>query len=160
VRAAVEQLRSGSIAGCNLLVATSASACVIEFGEELRVTPLPPGLRLLTNGALDDERDGRIVRVRHELRPTLATPDWIAEAKRICALGPEGDLPPIRLEGIGHGTVSSTIIALAEEPARSEYWFAEGLPGHVPYDDRSESLRKLLGGSAARATNHQILLRG
>lgn len=161
-RAAVEQLQEGRFAGCNLLLATRDAAMVIEFGEELRVTPLPPGLHLITNGALNDPADQRITRVRGELERTApATPTaWGIAAQQICVLRRDADGPAICLEGPDRGTVSSTILTLADQPRESHYWHSPRPPTQAGYDDHTSSLQGLIAGMSAPIGAHRIHLRG
>lgn len=161
-RAAIEQLRQDRIAGCNFLIATRDAATVIEFGDELQVTPLPPGLHLITNAALNDLADARIARVRKELESAAPTDptDWSVAARRICVLRREADAPEIWLEGADRGTVSSTVMTLADRPGNSHYWHAPRAPSRVEYNDHAPLLHGLLNGSTAAAGAHRIHLRG
>jgi hypothetical protein len=152
-------LRSGQYAGCNLLIAGSDAAVVVEFGDGLQVTNLSPGLHLITNGPLNDPHDRRIARVRSELQQTAArrASDWAAEARRVCSLRKAGGLPPICLEGTDRGTVSSTVMTLGERAEECQYWYADGPPTRENYTDCSRLLCRLLSGKPA---GHRIHLRG
>lgn len=161
-RAAIEQLRGSHYAGCNLLLATRDEATTIEFGEELLVTPLPPGLHLITNAALNDPADARIARVRNELeRAAPQNPTaWGIAAKRICALRRDADGPAICLEGHDRGTVSSTVLTLANRPDDSHYWHVSRPATQTGYVDHTSMFHGLIAGSTAAIGAHRIHLRG
>lgn len=159
VQSGLDQLQSGQYAGCNLLLADSNAAFVIEFGETFQSTELRAGLHLLTNGALDAADDLRIDRVRRELDRQCPTKisEWVDASSRICALrGADGE-PPIAIEGIDRGTVSATVLALGRERRDSQYWHAPGPPARTSFIDYSPLLQGVLAGSAGV---HRIPLRG
>jgi hypothetical protein len=56
--------------------------------------------------------------------------------------------PPICLHGKTGGTVSSSIIMLGADPARSQYLHAQGAPDRTPYADYSPLLRQALSRAA------------
>jgi Transport and Golgi organisation 2 len=161
-RSAVEQLRQEQFAGCNLLIATRDEAHVIEYGNEILVTSLTPGLHLITNAALDDSTDGRISRVRSELARAAPTDPtaWGNAARRICTLRGGASGPDIWLEGAERGTVSSTVVTLADHPEDSHFWHAPVPRAPVTYDDHAPLLHGLMAGSTAAAGRHLIHLRG
>jgi hypothetical protein len=161
VQSALEQLRHEAYAGCNLLIASPLAASVIEFGDNLRVTSLSPGLHLITNGDLNDPDDRRITRVRQELaRADPGSPaDWLARARQVCALGATGEQPAICLAGTDRGTVSSMVLALSERIEDSQFWSAARSPAQAAYDDLSPLLRALLTAGSA-AEGYRIQLRG
>jgi hypothetical protein len=162
VGAALGHLWQEAYAGCNLLVASRLAASVIEFGDELRVTSLSPGLHLITNGDLNDPHDRRIARVRQELATAIpgSPADWLTRARQVCALGPAGERPAICLAGTDRGTVSSTVLALTERIEDSQFWSAARSPAQVAYDDLSPLLRALLTAPGTAANGHRIQLRG
>lgn len=161
-RSAVEQLRQDRFPGCNLLIATRDAATVIEFGDELQATPLPPGLHLVTNAALNDTTDARISHVRSELeRAAPADPTkWGITAQRICVLRRDADGPSIWLEGADRGTVSSTIVTIAGRPGDTHYWYAPRPRSPVAYDDHTPLLHELISGTTTAPGSHRIQLRG
>ena len=59
VELATRELDTGRYAGCNFLCADADRAVVLEGADWLRVRPLPPGLHVMTNGDVHDERDAR-----------------------------------------------------------------------------------------------------
>jgi hypothetical protein len=145
--AALRELQGNRFAGCNLLIADRDNACVVEAGDTLKRTHLPPGLHLLANAELNDAVDSRIERVRHEFsiaNPTTAEA-WFHAARHICQLPASGDAPPICLSGSDRGTVSSTVLGLGRPLQTSRYWFAPGPPNATAYDDHTPLLRQLLG---------------
>lgn len=159
---ALRQLREGSFAGCNLLLATREVATVIEFGEELQCTPLSPGLHLITNAALNDPNDPRIARVRRELAQAARTSpgEWGLAAQRICMLRRDADLPAIRLDGPVRGTVSSTILTLSDQPGDSHFRHASFANHDTSYADYTSAFHGLIAGLTAPIGAHRIHLRG
>src|SRR5262245_23713420 len=152
VGAAERELRDNRYAGCNLLIADRDSAVVIEAGDELKTTRLEPGFHLLANAALNDNDDPRILRVRREFEQVrgLGVAEWFAEARRVCPLRAEGTGPAICLAGRDRGTVSSTILGIARDPAGSRYWYAPGPPNVAPYEEYTSLLREMLAHCAGQ----------
>lgn len=142
---ALRQLQALPYAGCNLLLLTGDAAVVIEAGDEIKRMRLPPGLHVITNGALDDPHDCRIARVRAELASASLhnSGDWTETAKSLCGESGDADHAPICLTGRDRGTVSSTIVALRHSLAESGYWHAAGPPSRTSYTDLSPELRTL-----------------
>ncbi|MCH8922189.1 MAG: hypothetical protein IIA67_03440 [Planctomycetes bacterium] len=52
--------------------------------------------------------------------------------------------PPIVLREEHRGTVSSSLVALADDPRRCVYLYADGAPDRTSYGDYSELLRRAL----------------
>lgn len=165
---ALPELDGNRYAGCNLLIADRANAFVIEAGDTVKMSPLEPGLHLLANGPLNAADDLRIRRVRREFEvATLATADeWLREARQICQETGEGTEPAICLVGSDRGTVSSTVLAIGQNLATSQYWYAAGPPNAVPYEDFAPLFTGLLTGdfdadeisqSAKRQATAQII---
>lgn len=144
---ALRQLRELPFAGCNIVIINPQRGIVIEAGDLLRVHTLGPGLHLLANGDLDDPADRRLQRVRAEWGrvPPRNLDESIAVAMRICGERAMGDQPAICLEGTTRGTVSSTIIVLAQNNKVCRYLHAPGPPSRTTYGDQSSMLRQLLG---------------
>jgi uncharacterized protein with NRDE domain len=149
-RLALDQLGTGAYAGVNIVVLDAEAATVIEAGDELRTRPVTPGLHLLTNGDLDDDRDRRQRLARRlfgrEAMHTVA--QFVETSRRVCATGPqppEGDT--VILRGADRGTVSSTILAITRRPAEMVYLHAATAPDQGDYADYSPALRQLVGAS-------------
>jgi hypothetical protein len=141
---AMDELSQEAYLGCNLVVADARSATVLHGGEWLRVHPLPPGLHILTNGDINDERDPRIRRAADLLaaRPRSSPLDWVNALQEVCAYtGPEP--PAICWRDADRGTVSSSIVAVSEQADASLYLHAQGPPDRVPYQDYSDLLREI-----------------
>ncbi len=149
IEKALRELEGNRIAGCNLLIADRDSAIVIEAGDTLKATELPPGLHLLANAELNDPADRRIERVRREFsRANPLTPEeWFHTARNVCQLTAFGDAPAICLAGSDRGTVSSTILGLGQPLATSRYWFAPGPPDSTAFDEYTPLLRQLFDQS-------------
>jgi uncharacterized protein with NRDE domain len=144
--AALEALSAQPYAGCNLLLADRANAYVIHAGDWLRVVPLAAGSHVLTRNNLNDDFDPRNRFARAWLAEQTArtASDWIEKLKQLCGLHADADNPAICLHGAKGGTVSSSIIALRQPIAASNYWHAQGPPDNTAYDDCSALLAACL----------------
>lgn len=142
---AMRELATNRYAGCNLLIADHQSAVAIEAGDELKLTTLGPGLHLIANGPLENPRDGRIERVRRELRRTNppGVGHWFEQARQLCGLHQSGSEPAICLMGHDRGTVSSTVLGIGSELADSRFWHSPGPPDRTAYQDLSPAFREL-----------------
>lgn len=144
---AAEELASGKYAGANYLCADGKSAAVIHGGDQVEVTPLEPGLHILTGHALNDHNDSRQQLVRRLL--TLHTLDsavtFLAVASKTFSRKMEtpGTRGVIVREN-GYGTVSSTLLSLPKRSQNAVYQYAAGPPCDVAYDDLSALLRQVL----------------
>ncbi|HLN28051.1 MAG TPA: NRDE family protein [Gemmataceae bacterium] len=146
---AARALGKNHFAGCNILCVDRSSAVVLHAGDWLRVRPLPPGLHVLTAHDVNDASDRRI---GHSLwwlsqRSYAHAQQCVEALKEVCAQPGNGD-PPICLRGERGGTVSSTIVCLNADRARSTYWHAQGPPDRTPYVEYSQVLRSILNGSS------------
>jgi uncharacterized protein with NRDE domain len=142
-RAAAE-LQSGQYQGCNLVCADSDHAVVLEYGDELRIRPLSPGLHVLANGNVDDEGDPRVGFALRWLGQNVygRKADCATALKTLCGkVGGDGE-PSICFHSAERGTVSSTIIAVPFL-GDSVYLHAQGPPDRTPYVDYSDHLRRL-----------------
>ncbi len=134
--------------GVNVLCADAHSAYVVHGGDNVEVIELEPGLHLIAAGDLNDENDERLNLARelfaeHE----IGTADGFLQAatKVMAYSSDDADSPSIVLHGEDRGTVSSTLITLANFRNRSTYYFAQGSPDRQPYRDCSAHLHKVLG---------------
>jgi hypothetical protein len=143
-RAAFE-LDSHRYAGCNVLCGDHERATVLEAGDWLRIRPLPPGLHVLANHDVDDERDQRVGHALWWLAqfPYEGAGDCVSALKRLCAQPGDDGNPAMCFRGAERGTVSSSIVALHSSLAASLYLHAQGCPDRTPYTDYSHLLREL-----------------
>ncbi|HVW36706.1 MAG TPA: hypothetical protein VHB99_05355, partial [Pirellulales bacterium] len=77
--------------------------------------------------------------------------EFLTAAKHVCAHYRPGALPgrpSIVLRAADRGTVSSTLVSLADDPSEAAYQYAPGPPDLAPYEDFSPLLRSLRNGSA------------
>ncbi|HVS34012.1 MAG TPA: NRDE family protein [Gemmataceae bacterium] len=148
VDVAVRELAANRYDGCNIVCADARDAVVVHGSDWLRVRPLPPGLHVLTNGDVNDERDARRTFAAHLLGQEgyryRSSADCMAVLKELCSRHEPGE-PPICLHGDDRGTTSSTIVALRSSLDDSVYLHAQGPPDATPYEDYSELLREMNG---------------
>jgi len=118
----------------NLLCANTAEAWVSTWRGDL--ARLAPGIHILTNrGELDDPTLPVVQRARSALNhPDLSTytlDDVLLILKNVCSdtLGPD----PICRVGGSFGTVSSSIIAIAQNGAVAAYQHVEGPPSESAF---------------------------
>jgi uncharacterized protein with NRDE domain len=147
------QLAERLYAGCNLLLADCNSAFVIESGDVERFSELGPGLHLTTNQGFEHPRDQRALRVRARLPDAarVSVGQWVAAAAAICGLHAENGEPAICLHTPASGTVSASVVVLANNRNACQFWHAAGPPCGTPFEDLSEPFRNLIGLSAQLA---------
>jgi uncharacterized protein with NRDE domain len=143
------QWKAHRFAGFNLLIFSREQAFVIEAGEQFAVTALKPGIHVIANRGLNDDDDPRVVRARREVEEMFAASQdidaWIERSKHIAALHAEGDQPGLCLHRLeAWGTVSSSIVSLANDRQQSRYWYSAGPPCETEYVDRSKLLNSIL----------------
>jgi uncharacterized protein with NRDE domain len=145
IQFAHEQLAEGLYDGANFLCADPEYAAVVHAAARLQVVELPPGLHLLTSGDINDPLDRRqtLARDLFAQRTWHSPAEYLQAAQQVCSHAPHSG-PGIVLRGPDRGTVSSTIIALAEEVDESQYLFAAGAPDQAPYENYSRLLRRCL----------------
>jgi uncharacterized protein with NRDE domain len=114
-----------------------------RIAGRIDVTPLPPGLSMLTAYDLNDTASPRmrryLPRFAEAAVPDPETGDWsewtalLADARHDSAAGPGGAMKIVT--DTGFGTVSSSLLALPAEgrDARPIWLFAAGPPGAAPY---------------------------
>lgn len=144
---AARQLATGVYAGANYLCADAQSGAVVYGGNTIEVVALTPGLHLMTNGNLDDLTDERQEFARRLL--TLQRLDsavaFLAVASRTFSRKPDrAGRRGVVLTRSNYGTVSSTLLSLAERPQSSVLQYAPGPPSEYAYDDLSALLRQVL----------------
>lgn len=143
---AVKELEAQPYAGCNLLCADVKSVNVIQAGDWLQVSPLPPGLHVLVNnGRLNDLAQPRITYTNEWVAAqTHATgEEWLKAFPKLCGQRAKKDIPAICVRGKEGGTLSSTLVLLRSPLRRSRYLHAQGPPDTTPYEDYSGLLQKL-----------------
>jgi hypothetical protein len=150
---AFDELSSGRYAGANYVCVDSASGNVIHGGDRVEHIPLEPGLHLLANGDLNDPQDARLALARELFSnmPVGKATEFLSAAKQVCGhYRPDAasGKPSIVLRAADRGTVSSTLISLADDPSEAVYQYAPGPPDRAPYEDFSPLLRSLRNGSA------------
>ncbi len=110
---------------------------------------LKPGLHLVTNGPANDPADPRQASAR-EMFTANAPADvrsFLTSARRVCRQGFDASGRTIVIRRPERGTVSSTVLAVTDEPGQAVYEFAPGVPDVTPYDYYSDVLRGLLSGA-------------
>lgn len=151
---AVSELNADRYDGCNIVCADAQSAVLIHGTDWLRVRPLPPGLHVLTNGDVNDERDARLMFVARLLGQEgyryRSSADCVQVLRQLCGRHEPGE-PPICLTGADRGTTSSSIVALRGSLGEGVYLHAQGPPDRTPYVDYSGLLREMAGERGASA---------
>jgi uncharacterized protein with NRDE domain len=142
----VERQSSAAYNPFNLLLASVEAAFVVQnIAGEMIVTPLPPGVHLLTNLDLNDPTCPRIaksLRGFEAIAPKLdQDPEiLIALLRHLLSdhslpLDPRSAGPPnnlcVHLDG--YGTRSSSIIIGGADPASRRFFHADGPPCRTPY---------------------------
>jgi uncharacterized protein with NRDE domain len=105
--AACAALAQGGYGGCNYLIASRATAFVVEApgARQVRARPLAPGVHAVTNLDLDDAGDPRIRLVHQQVDPQR----FLASAAALC----RDDR--IIVPGALRGTVSSSLLTVGRE---------------------------------------------
>lgn len=151
---AFDELSSGRYAGANYVCIDSTSGDVIHGGDRIERIGLEPGLHLLANGDLNDPHDARLALARElfSKEPGRTASEFLTIAKQVCGYYlPDAAIekPSIVLRAADRGTVSSTLVSLADDPSDAVYQYAPGPPDLAPYEDFSPLLHLLRNGSAA-----------
>ena len=94
---------------------------------------------------VDEDRRLEVVRDRFVAARADSVDEFLASASRVLSLSAGQSDPPIVLREEDRGTVSSSLVALADDPSRSVYLYADGAPDRTAHDDYSELLRRALG---------------
>jgi len=151
--------------GFNLFCAGPGQAFVVRYEGRPVFQDLAPGIHVLSNGDLNDESAWKVARTASLLEKLdfRDVRSLITDLKIICAdhAAPDpadplataaarvGEARPYMLEPIcvhdaARGTLSSTIIALADDASRSICLHAQGRPCTTRYEDYSRMLRAVL----------------
>lgn len=144
---AVKELETGRYDGASYICADTDDAIVVYGGDIVEAVTLKPGLHLITNGNVNDRSDPRQEFVRRLL--TLQRLDssvaFLAVASRTFSRKPDArGKRGVVIVGTERGTVSSSLLSLADRSQNSVYQYAAGSPGDNPYDDISALLRQVL----------------
>jgi uncharacterized protein with NRDE domain len=144
---AAAELATDRYAGANFICADANNAFVIHAGDRLETIELEPGLYILSNGKLNDHNDERQEFVRRLL--TLQRLDsavaFLAVASRTFSRKPDpAGRRGVVVVGADFGTVSSTLLSLANKNHHAVYHFSAGPPSEHGYDDYSALLRQVL----------------
>lgn len=131
---------------------TSKAHVCTNHGEE-RSIELPPGPYVLTNQDLEDQGCAEVTRIVSRLgdlpRKGDGLVEFLIELLRSHEGGNEDPLSATCVHLDFYGTLSSTIILMAEDRARSRYLHCEGAPCGAEFFDRSAELTALPGHPSA-----------
>lgn len=136
----------------NLLYADSSFAYTLQFtGGQFRPKELSDGLHVLpssqlTNGNNPEKRRERIQEMYHKNEPSADNIEAVlCRIKGICRdhYGHEGSSETVCTHGDNKGTVSSTIIAVNKDIAKSKILYADGPPCQNLYQDYSFLAKRL-----------------
>lgn len=142
-----EELQTGKYPACHFLCADRRFGAVVQYGGDLTVVPLRPGLHFLSTAPLDDPFDPRQEFARRML--TLQRLDsavaFLAAASRVFSRKADAEgRRGLVISSPGFGTVCSSLVALTNRPSQAVFHFAPGPPSETPYDDYSAFLRQVL----------------
>ncbi len=144
---AVSEFQTGRYAGANFVCLDRNFGAVVHGGKEIRYEELRAGLHLITNHDLNDENDDRLryFRSLYANKDVQTAADFMATTANICGQGPDVDNERTIVVRIAdRGTVSSSLIAVPDNPQQAIYRHAPGAPDKTPYEDYSSLLRTVL----------------
>jgi len=127
----------------NLLVMDTEAALWIAYDGKPEVTWLKPGLHILANRNLNDVQSRRVQRARDLIEPasTGSLDDLMAHLQVVCRdhqnEATDRDTLCMHRDETQYGTVSSSILAIAPDLRQSRYFYADGHPCSIPYQDYS-----------------------
>jgi len=150
---AAEELATGAYAGANYVVADPKYAGVVHGGDRIEVVDLKPGLHVITNGDVNDPQDERheFIRRMFTLHTLDSSVTFLAVASRVFSRKPDSHgRRGVVVTGSEYGTVSSSLLALAEKTQHSILQYAPGLPSQHAYDDLSALLRQVLSANRTK----------
>lgn len=147
------QLNQQAYNGFNLLCADPQEVWNIQHtGHSTTYERLLGPLHVVTNGDVDDRSEPRIERAWQTLEPVvnIGLGKVVPVLQRMLAergAGPDDPAAMCRY-GKQSGTLSSTILAIADPIEHTRCWHAQGSPADTPYTDYSRrTRRRLLGGT-------------
>ncbi len=142
-----EKLRAGDYPPSHFLCVDRRQGALVQYGEDLEVVFLHPGLHLLTAGSLNDPRDPRqdFARRMMTLQRLDSAVAFLAAASRVFSrkADPEGRRGLV-ITGNEFGTVASSLLAITHRPSHAVFHYAPGPPSETPYEDYSAFLRQVL----------------
>ncbi len=141
------QFAADPYAGANFACIDATSGYVVSNPGEVVTTPLSPGLHVLTNGQLNDAADPRLALARRLLteQSFASVEEFLELATQVCRRGPDPQTgTSIVLHGAVYGTVSSTLLAVTDDPSQAVYRSTSGPPDENAYVDYSPMLRQIL----------------
>ena len=144
----VTHLNQQTYNGCNILCADPKEVWKVQHtGHRTTYERLEGPLHVVTNGDVDDRSEPRIERAWRTLEPVakLEPEKVIPAIQRMLAergTGPD-DPAAMCLYGEQSGTISSTILAVADPIEHTRCWHAQGPPADTPYSDYSGLFRKI-----------------
>jgi uncharacterized protein with NRDE domain len=163
---AMRELSARSYAGCNLLIVDAAHGYIIHYSEKPDAHSLEPGVHALSQSDLNQPTDPRIIRTLDWLKRYRSSApshsrkslsNWLRVLRDICKDHGDANQPPICLHRGDRGTVSSSIIALADDSSAAVWQHAQGPPCQTPYIDLSHLIRSLLRSGAPAGSATQAL---
>lgn len=143
--ASLRHLETTAYRAFNLVIADNRDAYWLKSTGRgsIEVTPIEPGLSMLTARDLNDTSSARIAaflpRFKEVKAPDPGNSDWRDWEALMAAGPPEGSDEPRAAMAIdpieGYGTVSGSLIALSSETGQNRViWrFCGGKPGTAPY---------------------------
>ena len=144
----VVQLNQQAYKGFNILCADPQEVWKVQHtGHRTTYERLEGRLHVVTNGEVDDRSEPRIERAWQTLESVagLGIEKTVPVIQRMLAergTGPD-DPAAMCLYGKQSGTLSSTILAVADSIEHTRCWHAQGPPADTPYSDYSRLFRRI-----------------
>ncbi len=116
-----------------------------NYPRPCMVAPLEPGIHLLTNHEIGDPDDPKAGWIHEKLANLQGHPGPLEDRLKqvLRHHGKEDASAPLCVHLPGYGTVSSSLLLLANPLTESRFTFAEGPPCEEPYEDLSLGMRGL-----------------
>lgn len=145
-RRCMVQLTQQAYNGFNLLCADPQDVWQVQHtGHRTKVEQLEGSLHVVTNGEVNDRSEPRIERTWQTLEPVAERrlEEVVPILQRMLSERGTGPNDPAAmcLYGTQSGTISSTILAVADPIEHTRCWHAQGPPAETPYDDYSRLFR-------------------
>ena len=143
VRAA---LSDGSYAGANYVCLDPTYGAAVYGGRDISVVEITPGLHVLTDADLDDPEDRRQNQARRLLdtagsKATSSVAGFLETTAIVCAH------KGVIVRAADSGTVSADQVAVTTTASDAVYRHTPGPPDRLEFDDFSNLLASVLGGS-------------
>jgi hypothetical protein len=122
-----------------------AGLIVTHDTEGFQGLSLDPGIHVLTNRPPDDPQDGKREWLASRLGNLPPDPEAIVDpvSQALAYHGEGDDNASICVHLPGYGTVSSSVLFLANQRERSRYLYADGPPCQAPFRDLTPDLMPL-----------------